>query len=153
MVIRGVADRVPERIVRLVYLDALVPEDGDSCFSLQAPELRERMAALVREQGDGWLIPVQRGGNDVPTHNTPHPFASWTQPVRLSNPAAAAIPRVYVRYTADKGPGQHMGLAMDRSWQRVRGAGWPTYEVNTIHQITPDPLPKAANLVEILAGA
>ena len=30
MVIVGVADRVPERVTRLVYLDAFVPEDGQS---------------------------------------------------------------------------------------------------------------------------
>jgi pimeloyl-ACP methyl ester carboxylesterase len=30
MVITGVADRVPDRIKRLVYLDALVPNDGES---------------------------------------------------------------------------------------------------------------------------
>src|SRR6185369_11445078 len=34
MVISGVADRVPDRIKRLVYLDALVPNDGDSVNSM-----------------------------------------------------------------------------------------------------------------------
>ncbi|MFI8939694.1 alpha/beta fold hydrolase [Streptomyces syringium] len=34
MVVSGVADRVPERVDSLVYLDAVVPEDGDFCWSL-----------------------------------------------------------------------------------------------------------------------
>lgn len=34
MVISGVADRVPDRIKRLVYLDAMVPNDGDSVSSI-----------------------------------------------------------------------------------------------------------------------
>ncbi|MGH8314793.1 MAG: alpha/beta fold hydrolase, partial [Steroidobacterales bacterium] len=34
MVITGVADRVPDRIKRLVYLDAFVPRDGESMRSL-----------------------------------------------------------------------------------------------------------------------
>ena len=34
MVITGVADRVPARIKRLVYLDAFVPNDGESVMSL-----------------------------------------------------------------------------------------------------------------------
>src|SRR5215217_2713392 len=34
MVITGVADRVPDRIKRLVYLDALVPNDGESVISM-----------------------------------------------------------------------------------------------------------------------
>src|SRR5258707_4888261 len=34
MVITGVADRVPARIHRLVYLDAMVPNDGESVMSI-----------------------------------------------------------------------------------------------------------------------
>ena len=34
MVITGVAERVPERIGKLVYFDAILPEDGDSVVNL-----------------------------------------------------------------------------------------------------------------------
>ncbi len=34
MVISGVADRVPEKVASLVYLDAFVPENGQSNFSM-----------------------------------------------------------------------------------------------------------------------
>jgi hypothetical protein len=37
MVISGVADRVPEKIASLVYLDAFVPEDGQSCLRCCRP--------------------------------------------------------------------------------------------------------------------
>lgn len=37
MVITGVADRVPDRIRRLVYLDAFVPNDGESAMTLVDP--------------------------------------------------------------------------------------------------------------------
>jgi pimeloyl-ACP methyl ester carboxylesterase len=37
MVISGVADRVPEKIASLVYLDAFVPENGQSSVSLLPP--------------------------------------------------------------------------------------------------------------------
>src|SRR5512144_2818647 len=36
MVIAGAAERVPERIRRLVFVDAYVPEDGDSVASILA---------------------------------------------------------------------------------------------------------------------
>lgn len=39
-VITAVADRVPEQIRALVYLDAFVPEDGDSCFAMTNDEQR-----------------------------------------------------------------------------------------------------------------
>jgi hypothetical protein len=34
MVITGVADRVPEKIVRLVYVDSVIPENGKSLFDM-----------------------------------------------------------------------------------------------------------------------
>ena len=34
MVITGVADRIPERVSALVYLDAFLPEDGQSLFDI-----------------------------------------------------------------------------------------------------------------------
>ena len=36
--ISGVADRIPEKIARLVYLDAIVVENGKSAFSIYPPE-------------------------------------------------------------------------------------------------------------------
>src|SRR5215813_7388331 len=40
MVISGVADRVPERFATLVYLDAFVPENGQSLFNVVPPDRR-----------------------------------------------------------------------------------------------------------------
>ncbi|HEX5367940.1 MAG TPA: alpha/beta fold hydrolase, partial [Dehalococcoidia bacterium] len=34
MVVTGVADRVPEVIRQLIYIDAFLPQDGESCFDL-----------------------------------------------------------------------------------------------------------------------
>ena len=47
MVITGVADRMPERIAHLVYLDAFVPEDGQSMLDIVPAERRPLMEALV----------------------------------------------------------------------------------------------------------
>src|SRR5882762_11844283 len=48
MVITGVADRVPDRIRRLVYVDAFVPNDGESVMS------------IVGTRGD-WLKSMTKG--------------------------------------------------------------------------------------------
>jgi len=50
MVATGVADRVPDRVRHLVYLDAFVPADGQSLQDLVG-------AAPVAAPVDGWLIP------------------------------------------------------------------------------------------------
>jgi pimeloyl-ACP methyl ester carboxylesterase len=51
MVISGVADRVPEKVASLVYLDAFVPEDGQSNFSILPSD---RRPATV--PGNDWLV-------------------------------------------------------------------------------------------------
>jgi pimeloyl-ACP methyl ester carboxylesterase len=60
MVISGVAEKLPERIRRLIYLDAVVPEDGESI--LGRPRSAEGLlkSMVVRLRGmmnDGFLIP------------------------------------------------------------------------------------------------
>jgi hypothetical protein len=46
-VITGVADRVSDRIDRVVYLDAFVPRDGQSVVDLISPDRRRAMRELV----------------------------------------------------------------------------------------------------------
>lgn len=55
-VITGVAERVPQRLARLVYLDALVLDDGRSAFDGMPPEFVALIEQLVREH-DGWSLP------------------------------------------------------------------------------------------------
>lgn len=150
MVITGVADAVPARLRELVYFDAMVPRDGEAMIDLMPDATRAEYIQLVAEQGDGWLIPVRRGPNDIGTKNTPHPWKSWAEPIRLNNPPAAqALPRTYVRFTADKQPGQVWLPAFAETWRRVQEGGWRVREVDTVHQILPDPLPKLAVLLEL----
>ena len=56
-VIAGVADRLPERVSGLVYLDAFVLQDGQSVLDLIAPDRRAVITGLVESEGDGWLLP------------------------------------------------------------------------------------------------
>ena len=55
MVATGVADRARDRIAQLIYLDAFVPEDGQSLFDLTEPT-RQHMQGLAMG-GDGWRVP------------------------------------------------------------------------------------------------
>jgi pimeloyl-ACP methyl ester carboxylesterase len=53
LVITGVADRLPSRIAALFYLDAFVPEAGQSMLAIQGPERAARLRAAAR---DGWRV-------------------------------------------------------------------------------------------------
>jgi pimeloyl-ACP methyl ester carboxylesterase len=79
MVISGVADRVPERVDSVVYCDAYVPEDGDSCFTLTSDTYRSQF--LEGCARDGYAVePPER----LRPRATSHPLASFLQSIRLT---------------------------------------------------------------------
>ena len=88
MVITGVAEQVPERIAQLVYLDAFVPQDGQSLADLIGPELTAYIEQTVHGTGDGWRVPPQ---NSVDARDVPQPVKTALQPVTVENPVAAAL--------------------------------------------------------------
>jgi pimeloyl-ACP methyl ester carboxylesterase len=115
MVMTGVADHMPERIARLVFLDAFVPTDGQSMLDVIPPDRRPAMEAFVQKEGDGWLLPrfapppweklvpeawqVTEGADLdwILPRLRPTPFGHFKEPVRRKNPAAENLPRTYIR--------------------------------------------------------
>jgi pimeloyl-ACP methyl ester carboxylesterase len=90
MVVTGVADAVPEKIGSLVYLDAFVPENGQSLLSIVPAGMPHPRKGV----GEDWLsapIPVEAFGK--PTKEVseyaarkrlPQPTACFTQPIKLT---------------------------------------------------------------------
>jgi pimeloyl-ACP methyl ester carboxylesterase len=107
MVITGVADRAPERVARLVYLDAFVPEDGRSLLDLLLPERRDMFLEQARTAGEGWRVPAPQpeiwGVTEeadlawVRPRIGPQPLATFTEPLRLTSPSTP--PRIYIACT------------------------------------------------------
>lgn len=124
VVITAVADRVPERVSALIYLDAWVPRDGEAVADL-IPDMAPRFAQIAREAGDGWRIP-----RDPPhPRKTHHPLASLTRPARLTG-AGDHLPRSYVLFTENS---FYHAPVMARMAQRAREAGWPYRELAADH--------------------
>ena len=104
MVITGVADRVPEKVASLVYLDAFVPENGQSSVSLLPPG-----AHLATVPGEDWLvapIPSASFGFNRPevialweAKSGPHPLATLTQPVQLTGGIGRVKRKMYILAT------------------------------------------------------
>ena len=101
----GAADRRPERITRIVHLDAGLPLDGESVLDLVPDQaVRERLLRRAGEQGDGWRVPpptldewALRGSTEgVPADAlarltrlaAPQPVGTLTQPLRLTGAGA-----------------------------------------------------------------
>jgi pimeloyl-ACP methyl ester carboxylesterase len=101
MVVTGAADRAPERIRRLVYLDAFVPEDGESVMTL--PERRDQRAAFIDPMiKDGFIVPPWLQPDQPLPHDVPQPLKTFTEPIVLKNEAARRLPATYI-LTVEKG--------------------------------------------------
>ncbi len=97
MVIAGVADRVPERVRRLVYLDAVIPAAGESLADIR-PEFvawvegarggKELLEAATLQAIDADL--TEEAVRWVSARATGQPLATLRQPLRLSRPQPAA---------------------------------------------------------------
>lgn len=99
MVVTGAADQVPERIRRLVYLDAFVPEDGESLMGLST--LGGRPSSLGEQRGQ-FLVPTWVKPGTPPPADVPQPLKTFTDTIQLKNPARERIRTTYI-LTTDKG--------------------------------------------------
>ena len=152
MVISGASDRMPERIKSLVYLDAFVPEHGDSLIGLlnQAlvPEIAAafiggfRGAALEGRSGCTQPIPAevfnvaQANRAWVDRRCRPQALATFEMPLLLSGGLAQVKQRLYILADGwDPSPFRHFAA-------KVAGQpGWRVSKLPCSHDVMVD-LPK-----------
>ena len=56
MIITGVADQAPDRIRRLVYWNAFVPNNDESLNDMVPPQYVTLFDAIAAERGDGSVV-------------------------------------------------------------------------------------------------
>jgi pimeloyl-ACP methyl ester carboxylesterase len=126
MVITAAVEQEAERVKRLVYLDASVPQDGESNADVLGTEMARRIRESARHAGDGWRVPPPSIADWhlpaslsawVEHRLTPHPLRSIEEPVHLQSRAAAAIERVFLRSSTQS-------LLYGRLMERSRRSGW-----------------------------
>jgi pimeloyl-ACP methyl ester carboxylesterase len=152
-VVSGVVDRIPERIAHLVYLDAFVPETGQSLHDCLPGDQRAMQLDLVRQIGDGWKVPpipaevfnVNAADRTwVDRQCTMQSLATFQQPVARSGKPFAAGQTTYVLATGWEGspfPPFH---------GRAQAAGWRSITLDGGHDLMLD---KPAEVVQILLAA
>jgi pimeloyl-ACP methyl ester carboxylesterase len=146
MVVTGVADRASERIARLVYLDAFVPEDGKCTLDYVVPE----RSARLREEGERvgsvtppplslWGITKQEHIEFIKSREVRHPYRTMAQPIRISNPGKIEkLPRTFI-YCSSPATG-----SFDQVAAKYRNdVSWKFFELKTGHDamiLMPEPV-------------
>ncbi|MDI1428286.1 alpha/beta hydrolase [Polyangium sorediatum] len=108
MVITGAADRVPERIAQLVYVNGHVPTNGRNAMGGFGGGTAERLGEMSGQKGPRLLppFPFEAMGIDDPADRawvgprlTPHPMKCLEEPIVLAH-GEPRMPRAYVHGTA-----------------------------------------------------
>lgn len=105
MVVTGVADAVPGKIASLVYLDAFVPENGQSLFGLvpadaprpdrpPIPAAEDWLTPPLPPDAFGPVTPERRAFFDRKT--SPQPTACFTRPVKLTGGIDRITRKTYI---------------------------------------------------------
>jgi pimeloyl-ACP methyl ester carboxylesterase len=137
-VITGVADRMPDRIKALVYLDAFLPQDGDSCWAMTNDEQRAWYVDAARRTGYG-VDPLPFFDERA----RPHPIASLVQAIRLTGAWRSVPVKIYI--AALRWPGES---PMAGSTARAREEpGFETREWDTRHNVLADGPDRVLDLI------
>jgi pimeloyl-ACP methyl ester carboxylesterase len=136
IVITGVAAQVPERLKLLVYLDAYVPADGQSEADLWPAELRAEIEAgeaagngLRQPPAPAWLGITEPDLADwIRARMTPHPLATYHEPVAAGNARSDALPRAYIHCTGVPTTPIFAPFAA-----KAKADGWQIGEISTSH--------------------
>jgi len=134
MVATAVADRARDRVSQLIYLDAFVPDDGQSLLDLNETA-RPRMQELSRV-GDGWRVPP----NPTPPDTAPADI-EWLSARRVDMPIKCfetklklhngelSLPRSYI-YAKRITPADTFARFAHRAKSEP---GWRYYEIDASH--------------------
>lgn len=127
MVITGVADRMPDRIRRLIYIDAFIPNDNESLMKLVGSHgaWLEQMT-----QGD-FVVPAWVKLDQPPPKDVPQPLKTFTESIVLKNKAALQIPGSYILTVEEGHDAKDDDFAP--SAERAKERGWAVFQLEADH--------------------
>lgn len=163
MVITGAADREPDRVAGMVYLDAFLPRSGQSLWDIAGPERAEhhRQDAMAHDGGHSLPRPAQNPplAPDLAQKwgqlFTPQPVGTQSEPWISVRPEAERTwpRRHYILCTQYKGSPFH-GFADDVRAHIASGEpGWDYSEFDAAHDVVrADPDITASRIAQIARG-
>jgi pimeloyl-ACP methyl ester carboxylesterase len=142
MIISGVAGTNPTQIRRLVFLDAFIPEDGQSALDLLPPEIGAYFRGVARDHGDGWRLPGGEGQLDlwglklgearefVRARLCDFSLRCFEERLHLPANRKGSIPATFVASIAEGYPARPFFAPFAA---KARASGWEVAELNTGH--------------------
>ncbi|MFI6889394.1 alpha/beta fold hydrolase [Streptosporangium canum] len=147
--VTGAADRIPERVARLVYLDAGPTADGLTFMDLNEPGWRAFIEARVAEQGGGTAYPLlswpeqEQAGASLEglgeaeldwfaSRATPQPYRTMTQPLILKG-EVDKLPKTLIACSLPMEQVQAMITAGHPLFAALAGPEWSFATVPTGH--------------------
>lgn len=142
MVISGVAERRPEKLQRLIYIDAFVPEDGESVLDLLPLETGAHFRKIANESGGGWRLPGGDGQLDlwglrpgparefVRSQLCDFSLRCFEEAIGLPENRKAQLPSNYIACVANDFPAKPFFAPFA---SKARHSGWRVAEVNSGH--------------------
>jgi len=137
VVVTGLLDEFGSKVRHLVYLDALVPSDGQTALDAIGP-LGHALSSTVE---GGFVPPVPRQ-LETPeatawsnARRAQQPLGTFTEPVRLGKPLEEhTFSRTFIKASADSGEAEDSAF-----WQAARTAeaspNWDYHEIATNHMV------------------
>jgi len=156
MIISGVVETNPTQVERLVFLDAFIPENGQSVLDLLPPEIGAHFRNLAREHGDGWRLPGGEGQLDlwglksgeardfVRARLCDFSLRCFEEPLRLPANRKASIPATFVSGVAEGYPARPFFEPFAR---KARASGWEVAELETGHDCHVERPGEVANIL------
>lgn len=137
----GVAERAAERIAAIVYLDAFIPQDGQSFEDMIGARLTEKLTPVPAFEGNEY--PSQAESDRVARLATPQPTGTFTERLKVTG-AYLTVPRkTYILASGWDGFGSFAAPLRD-------DPAWSVHELPCGHDV---PLLMPAELAALLERA
>jgi pimeloyl-ACP methyl ester carboxylesterase len=150
-VISGVADRIPDRIAALVYLDAFVLKNGQCLYDTLPPDQLKMQVEATAAHGEGWKVPPipaevfgvnAQDGDWVNRQCTMQPVATFQQAIRLTGKADAVKDVTFILATG------FADSPFPQFHQAAKAKGWKTLTMPCGHDVMLD---RPNELTQVLA--
>lgn len=141
MIITGVAEHVRQRIAHLVYIDAFVPDHGQSALQLIPESIGDAFWKQAEADGgwrlrssdrqlDLWGLEDGSARDFVRARLSDFTIRCFEQPIDSPTHAAATLPRTYIACVREGYPAK---VVFEPFAKRAQREGWSYHELPTGH--------------------